>query len=345
VTKEVAMTARPLLPLAALLVLTLSTFAAGARADCPPDPTAEAPPCAAEARAGDACPRKLKHDPARFARLAAASGARDPARAALDRRPFDLGAMDPRYFRALTYAPQYVDLPVSAFLLPEPPENSSQRTRAEIDALLELARTARTPAAVARAHRLAGVYYRPTVRPDDPEWTALRQNLFFTAAGVDERFDPALLPKTADLVARVWSDASFYVWALKYRYNRPRPYELDPDLEPLERPSFPAYPSAHSANSYVAALVLAELLPEQRTELLANAAELAYSREVLGVHFASDSAAGEQLARAFVAELLRSPAFQRDLAAARAELAATPHVESDRRAAERDERDDCAAAC
>lgn len=220
-------------------------------------------------------------------------------------------------------------------MVPEPPENSSQRTRAELDALLALAKTARTPAAVARAQELAGVYYRPTVRPNDPEWPVLRRNLFFTGAGVDERLDPELLPKTADLMARVWSDASFYVWALKYRYNRPRPYQLDPTLEPLETPTFPAYPSAHSANSYVAALVLAELIPEHRARLLANAAELAYSREVLGVHYASDTEAGEKLARAFVAELLASPRFRRDLSAARAEIAAAPRAAGARRASER----------
>jgi acid phosphatase (class A) len=167
---------------------------------------------------------------------------------------------------------------------------------------------------------LAGVFYRTSVKPEDPDWPRMRRNLFATGHGLNASFGPDRLPKTADFMARVWSDATFYIWALKYRYNRIRPHRLEPGLEILENANFPAYPSGHSSNSYVAALVYSELLPQHRELFLANAAELAYSREVLGVHYASDSAAGRTFAEKFLAAISKVPSFQADLAVARAEI-------------------------
>lgn len=267
-------------------------------------------------------PGDLLVDRAHYTRLEKLDGKANAKRADLDRQIFDLGAMDPGYFRALTYTPTYLKLPVSALFLPEPPENSSARTRAELDDLLRIQADARTAPMVARAKELAGVYYRVLAKPGDSDWGRMRSNLFRTGAGLGAGFGPDRLPKTADLMARVWSDASYYIWALKFRYNRIRPYRLEPRLDALDNPNFPAYPSAHSANSYVAALVYAELLPKHRKLFLDNAAELAFSREVLGVHYASDSTAGRLFAEKFLAAISKVPAFQADLAGARAELVA-----------------------
>jgi acid phosphatase (class A) len=264
---------------------------------------------------------QLPVDPARYAPLQQLDGRPRADRADLDRKVFDLGAMRPAYFSRLTLAPTYLKLPVTAFALPDPPENSSSRTRAELDDLVRLQTTVRTPALVARARALASVYYRVSVKPDDSDWAPMRRNLFAVGTGLAS-FDPVHLPKTADLMARVWSDATYYIWALKFRYNRIRPHHLDPRLESLEDANFPAYPSGHASNSYVAALVFAELLPRHRELFLRNAAELGFSRELLGVHFASDTTAGRLFAEKLVAALSRVPAYQADLAAARAEIAA-----------------------
>ncbi len=293
--------ARRTLPLSLSTLLLLATAGSASSAECEPG-------------------ARIPVDGERHARLGAISSQADPARSALDRKVFELGAMSGGYFKALTLEPKYLDLPVSAFLLPEPPENSSARTAAELRELHRLAREQRSPAAVERALELAGVYYRPLATPSDPDWAALRKNLFFTGRCVDDRLNPETLPETASLMARVWSDASFYLWALKFRYDRIRPYRLDPTLEAISDPNFPAYPSGHSSNSYVAALVLAELLPEKRQALLANAAELAFSREILGVHYASDSESGERFGHAFVERLLQSPRFRADLELAKKEL-------------------------
>ena len=53
---------------------------------------------------------------------------------------------------------------------------------------------------------------------------------------------------------------------------------------------------------------------------MARAAEYANNRVVAGVHYPSDIEGGRLTATAFAAALFASPAFQSDLAAARAEL-------------------------
>lgn len=47
---------------------------------------------------------------------------------------------------------------------------------------------------------------------------------------------------------------------------------------------------------------------------------MAYSREILGVHFPSDSEAGRVFARQFVNQLLKNKAFQADLLEAQKEV-------------------------
>ena len=237
----------------------------------------------------------------------------------LDRKQFSLSAMSPGYLKVLDVAPTYLDVPPTTFQLAEFPANSSVQTRAELDHLLEL-QARRTPDEIARSKELAGVYYRLSVKPDDADWPRMRQNLFHMGHQLGPWFSPDSLPVTADFMARVWSDASYYLWAAKFRFNRVRPYTIEPRLENLETPNFPAYPSGHSSNSWVAAYVYELLLPEHREVFTRNARDMAYSREILGVHFASDSESGRVFARQFVDLIQKQPAFQRDFEAAREEI-------------------------
>jgi acid phosphatase (class A) len=169
----------------------------------------------------------------------------------------------------------------------------------------------------------------------------MRRNLFFTGRELGDWFGPETLPKTADLLARVQSDATYYIWAFKYRFNRARPWEIEPKIERLETPNFPAYPSAHSGNSWTAAFVFQELLPEHRDVFTRAAAELAYSREILGVHFPSDSESGRALARQVVDRMLASPEFSKDLAAAREEIASAKRTRRAASAATAAKKDAC----
>ena len=53
-----------------------------------------------------------------------------------------------------------------------------------------------------------------------------------------------------------------------------------------------------------------------------NAYDMAFSREILGVHFPSDSEAGRIFARQFVNELLKTKAFIQDLEEVKSEIEA-----------------------
>ena len=254
-----------------------------------------------------------------YRKLELLSGEPQSHRRGLDRQQFSLSAMHSGYLKILDVQPAYLDVPPTAFHLAEFPANSSTQTRAELDHLLEL-QARRTPEEVAHSMQLAAVYYRLSVKPGDDDWRRMRENLFHMGRQLGPWFSPDSLPVTADFMARVWSDASYYLWAAKFRFNRVRPYTLEPRLQNLETPNFPAYPSGHSSNSYVAAFVYELLLPEQRDLFVRNARDMAYSREIIGVHFASDSEAGRVFARQFVDRLRQEPAFQKDLEAARQEI-------------------------
>jgi acid phosphatase (class A) len=321
-----------------LALLLLPMVRAGATSSSCEKPQAAAASCALSATkaekshaCGDACGTgcelvantaggSLTRGPLdHYGRLAALSGVSRAEEAGLDRQQFSLAAMSPSFLKVLDIKPTYLDLPPTAFQLPEFPANSSAQTRAELDHLLEL-QARRTDDEIAMSRGLAGVYYRLSVRPEDPDWQRMRRNLFHMGHQLGPWFTPDSLPLTADFMARVWSDASYYLWAAKFRFNRVRPYTLEPRLKNLETPNFPAYPSGHSSNSWVAAYVYEILLPEHRDLFSRNARDMAYSREILGVHFASDSEAGRLFARHFVDRLMKEPKFRKDLEAARQEI-------------------------
>jgi acid phosphatase (class A) len=82
------------------------------------------------------------------------------------------------------------------------------------------------------------------------------------------------------------------------------------------------YPSGHSAEAMVLALVLADLLPEQREEVLAIGRNIGWHRVWIARHYPTDIYAGRVFAQAIIRELKANPEFQRDLAEVRAEIAA-----------------------
>lgn len=140
-------------------------------------------------------------------------------------------------------------------------------------------------------------------------------------------------PALVQMLNRAVRQVSGPAFAAKDVHRRLRPYqrlklekvcgvnEPKPDPDALKRTS---YPSGHSAYGWTAALVLARVAPDKAPALLQRAADYADSRVICGMHFPSDVEAGRQLATAVVAQLDVLPEFQRDLEAARAELAVPP---------------------
>lgn len=237
-----------------------------------------------------------------------------------DSSQFDLSRMSSRYFNNLKLRAVYIDVPLETFKIDNFPANSSAQTKAEIDFLKTLADTGRNKEKVDESLGFAGVYYRNLAVPGDSDYVAMRKNLFHMGRQLGDWFAPDSLPQTANLLAKVWQDASYYIWALKFKYNRIRPYTLDTSLKNITDPYFPAYPSGHSGNSYVAAYVYSELLPDYKNLFVQNASDMAFSREIIGVHFPSDSEAGRIFARQFVNLLLQNKQFVAELAKAKLEI-------------------------
>lgn len=197
------------------------------------------------------------------------------------------------------------------FTLPEVPANSSELTRAELNYLLSL-QAQRSELDVQTSLTMASIYYNPRTKQGDSLYSHYRQNLFFIGRSIGTWFKPETLPKTADLMAKVWQDASFFIWSFKYKYVRVRPYVLEPALNNLEETNWAAYPSGHAANSYINAYMYAALAPEYSDVFLKDAYDMAHSREIIGVHYPSDSETSRILAQQIVSKLFANEAFLKE---------------------------------
>ncbi|HMD53742.1 MAG TPA: phosphatase PAP2 family protein, partial [Phycisphaerae bacterium] len=83
-----------------------------------------------------------------------------------------------------------------------------------------------------------------------------------------------------------------------------------------------SYPSGHSTESMVLALVLAGVFPDKHDAIIAEARNIGWHRVEIARHYPTDIYAGRVLAQAIVREMNKNPDFQHDLAAAKAEIAA-----------------------
>ena len=125
--------------------------------------------------------------------------------------------------------------------------------------------------------------------------------------------------KTARLLAVMHMaimDASIACYEAKYLYWYVRPHQADLGITiPVNRPNFPAYPSAHSCLSAAAAGVLAAQFPSEARRLHAMVAEAGVSRLYAGLHFRFDVTAGQELGYAVAELALRlAPAGHRAIA-------------------------------
>lgn len=252
-----------------------------------------------------------------YKQLAALNPKPSVASAAADKLhfPFDSATAA----RRLSLKPYYLtNVSLVDFKIPDPPANSSEQTRAELNYLLAL-QERRTKPDIQSSMHMAGIYYSLRVTPDDSAYSRFRNNLFHIGHSIGTWFNPDDLPLTANLVANVWRDASFFIWSMKLKYLRIRPYKLENDLKNLEETDWAAYPSGHASNSYVNAFLYAELAPEYADIFLKDAFDMAHSREILGVHYPSDSEAGRIFARQFVNKLFQNQNFINDFEAVRNE--------------------------
>ena len=147
-------------------------------------------------------------------------------------------------------------------------------------------------------------------------------SVFNFKPAVGEFFEADTLPKTEAFFYRVQKEAAVVANAGKDYWRRPRPYTVEPRLAAGKLEKSFGYPSGHAAEGMTLALVLAEVFQEKREEILAVGRNLGWHRVCIGRHYPTDIYAGRVLAQAIVRELKASPAFQKDLAEVKAEVAA-----------------------
>lgn len=97
-------------------------------------------------------------------------------------------------------------------------------------------------------------------------------------------------------------EAGEIVIKLKYRFNRPRPYQLAPIVgidinhEPTRTAKTPSFPSGHSCQGHLIANVLSKKYPQCAKEFKDVAEKISFSRYIGGLHFPSDLEYGKELA-------------------------------------------------
>lgn len=166
--------------------------------------------------------------------------------------------------------------------LPDPPRNSSNETRIEIQNIIQ---------------RQADATH------DEIEFARDMDDI----EKVYEWFDR----ETFKLTGVGYGYSTLARWAarndgmvnwLKLIYRRPRPYLVAPRIG-LELNSLighidtASYPSGHAADSFLVATMLGNRHPEHRKAFDGMAWKIADGRMILGVHYPSDLVAGEQLGR------------------------------------------------
>jgi membrane-associated phospholipid phosphatase len=131
---------------------------------------------------------------------------------------------------------------------------------------------------------------------------------------------PGAYPATNRVLHAANVVALFVAMYFKAHYKRPRPTHLCPALlPPIAVPGHAAYPSGHSTQAHLMALCMGEIfdglpaaqkpqMQPMRDDLKVLADRIARNREIAGLHYPSDTAAGVVLANQVLALLSGMPA-------------------------------------
>ena len=202
------------------------------------------------------------------------------------------------------------DLPDSIALLLPPPAEGSRALR-------------RDHRAEQRALALRGTARWTLATSDANLSPSSGIKAFSCAAGFP--IGPAETPKLDALLRHAAPDLGLAGYGAKRKYQRARPFTgngqptCTPEMEAVLRKDG-SYPSGHSAIGYGWGLILADLIPQRRGQLIARGEVFGDSRRICNVHFLSDVEGGRTVAKAVVARLRTDATYQTDFAAAQAEV-------------------------
>jgi len=202
-----------------------------------------------------------------------------------------------------------------------PPANSSDETRAELDYLLSLQNN-RTKEQINRAEYIAnlGSWFN-ILNPTDPDYNENKKELFYIADTIGSWYNYENFPATTQLLLNCIQDIRVTEFRLKWYFKRPRPYHLEPTLQPLTRIKSPSFASGHTLWAFTEAYIFSEIIPEKRDLFLQWADEVRWSREVLGIHYPSDNEASRIIGWYLLKYWYNNLQFVKDLNAAKKEWA------------------------
>jgi acid phosphatase (class A) len=147
------------------------------------------------------------------------------------------------------------------------------------------------------------------------------QSVFIFADVLGDRFVADNFPMIKTFFHSIYRTESNLNKQGKDRWARQRPPASNANLKPVGKfANEGAYPSGHAAFGWLAGIVLADMVPENRDLIMARAREMSFNRVVGGVHFPSDVEAGRILAVACAVEIRNNPAYLADFEEARLEL-------------------------
>lgn len=199
------------------------------------------------------------------------------------------------YLQVLNYQPLIFSRDEDFGVKP-PPANDSDTVREEIVYLKEVAKTERTEETLSRISW-------------ENEGVAVVD--MFDHSGVYIKSGNENMTALIDMVN---GDLLYFIMKAKQHYGRPRPNQIDSSIQTaIPNPAHAAYPSGHAAQSYMVALLLSYADPENRDSYIGLAKEIAHRREIAGVHYPSDTKAGQELAQAMFDRLLALPDFEKKL--------------------------------
>jgi hypothetical protein len=217
----------------------------------------------------------------------------------IDNIRFPKDGWDGNLLNIVVNGPLYLERSLE-FDLPPPPNNSSQETIKELELLKKYQAETRTPEQVSKI------------------LTEAKPGGFSETFLTGGPFSPEMQKAAAFILEFSNNESLYFIVLSKIRFHRPRPSQLLPELVlVIPNPGHAAYPSGHATQSMLMAEIVALIDPNIAESARNYAEAIAKRREIAGVHYPSDSAAGQYLARKLLVELAKIDEFKDIIAAAK----------------------------